>query len=191
MISRRELLVAVPVLGLAACSHDPAPSFPAFRFEGTPLLFNLADISIDNRFSPLGEGHIEADFDVSPETALENWVGDRLQAAGSSGRLVVTVTDASAVQERLSTTNGVEGLFRDEQGFKITVRLGVDFVADDPGRLSTARTHVEVETFKTLAKDVSFTERRQAYYSLSRGLIDDFDAKAVPALRQHFRLFLG
>ncbi|PWR18906.1 hypothetical protein [Zavarzinia compransoris] len=192
MVSRRDFLIAVPAAGLAACAgRDPAPSFPPFHVGGSPLLFNLAEVEVRNLSTALGQGHVEADFDVPPLTALENWVGDRIQAAGASGRLIVNVREASAVQERLATTGGVEGLFRSEQGYKVTVRLVVEFVAEDPSRLVGGRTTVAVDQFKTMAEDVSFTERRQTNYALSRTLIEAFDAKAVPSLRQFLGPFLG
>lgn len=192
MLSRRELLVAVPALGLAACaSQDPAPSFPPYHIGGGPLLFNLGDIEVVNLSAAIGPGHVEGDFDVPPLTALENWAGDRLQAAGTTGKLTLNVRQASAIQENLATTGGIEGLFRSEQGYKVTVRLEVEFVAEDPTRLVSSRTTVVTEQFKTMPENVSFTERRQTNYALCRVVIEAFDAKATPALRQFMAPFLG
>ncbi|MDD3444536.1 MAG: hypothetical protein PHS60_03950 [Zavarzinia sp.] len=192
MFTRRAFLVAVPASGLAACAaKGPAPSFPPFHVGDGPLRLNVARIAVEDRSSLLGAGHIEGEFDVSPLTALNNWIGDRLDAAGSSGILTVTVRDASAIEERLETTGGVSGLFKDEPGAKVTARLRVDFTADDPDRLVTARSSVAVERFTTVPKDVDFTERRQLLYSLSKGLIEDFDRKAMVSIPQYFGAFLG
>ncbi|PWR22623.1 hypothetical protein [Zavarzinia aquatilis] len=195
MLSRRELLIALPLTGLvgACASKDPAPSFPAFSFAGAPLLFNVADIATENTFSPLGTGHVEADFDVSPQVAFENWMGDRVQAAGSNGHMTVTLLDASAVEEYLPVTTGIEGAFRSEQGRKVTARLSARFRAKvtngESG--SEAESTITAEYFATMAKDVSFTERRQALYAISRELINEFDARAMAALRRDMRAFLG
>lgn len=195
MLSRRELLIALPLTGLvgACASKDPAPSFPAFSFAGGPLLFNVADIATENVFSPLGTGHVEADFDVSPQVAFENWMGDRVQAAGSNGHMTVTLLDASAVEEYLPVTTGIEGAFRSEQGRKVTARLSARFAAEqrEGEAWRRAESTVTAEYFATMAKDVSFTERRQVLYSISRELIDQFDARAMAALRRDLRAFLG
>lgn len=195
MLSRRDLLIALPLTGLvAACaSKDPAPSFPAFSFAGAPLLFNVAEISSASSFAPLGNGHVEADFDVSPQSAFESWQGDRLQAAGTNGRLTVTLLDASAVETYLPVTNGIEGAFRSEQGRKVSTRISARFAAEvrEGEAWRRAETTVTAEYAQTMDKDVNFTERRQVLYSVSRELINQFDARAVAALRQNLRAFLG
>lgn len=197
MISRRAFLAAVPLApslaGLAACaSTDPAPSFPPFRIGDGPLRLNVAEIEVVDRTSFFGEGHIESDFDVKPLTALTDWIGDRLQAAGTSGKLTVTIGDASAVEERLTTTGGVQGVFTDEPGARVTTRLDVRFDArrERADGTDTAQATVTVSQTDTVPKDASFTERRQLLYALSRRLIEDFDAKAMPALRHYMGLFL-
>ncbi|MCF4165527.1 hypothetical protein L2U69_07730 [Zavarzinia compransoris] len=197
MISRRAFLVAVPLVpslaGLGACAAtDPAPSFPPFHVGGAPLRLNVAEIEVVDRSSFFGEGHVEGEFDVPPLTALTNWLGDRLQAAGSSGRLTVTITDASAIEERLATTGGVQGVFTDEPGARVTTRLDVRFDArrEITDGTTTAQTTVSVSQTDTVPKDAGFTERRQVLYGLSRRLIEDFDAKAIPALRRYMADFL-
>ncbi len=194
MLTRRRFLAATALgaagAGLAACAgSDPAPTFPSFSFNEPPILLNVAEVTVENLYSPLGEGHIEADFDVPPDRALTDWAGDRIQAAGASGRATVVINEASAVQQSLATTGGIQGAFQVDQAWKIIVRLSADIAAQSGDGLNSGRASVQVERTKTLPENVSFIERRQAYYTLTGDAIREFDRQAVVAIAQYLGAF--
>lgn len=190
MLSRRLVLV-LGVAGLAAAcaSTDPAPTFPAFSFKGQPILLNVGDIATQDNSSNLGEGHIEADFDVSPRQALNDWAADRLQAAGTAGQATYTITEASAVQQSLGTTSGIRGAFTTDQAWRITVRLAAEISAVDGSGLNTGRASAQVERSTTLPENVTLIERRQAYYTLMGDAIRDFDRQIQGSITQYMGAF--
>jgi len=191
MLSRRHFLgvSAVGLVSACAGNRDPAPTFPAFSFKERPILLNVAEVTVDNRYTPLGEGHLEVDFDVPPAQALTDWAGDRLQAAGTSGQAGVLITEASAIQQSLATAGGISGAFQTDQAWRITVRLAAEIVAQSADGLNTARASAQVERSTTLPEDVTFTERRQAYYTLTGDAVREFDKLAQASIDRYMGAF--
>lgn len=95
------LALALPLLA-AACAYNEAPppgrqAFLPLRYDYLPPLdLNVASIEIVSNFIP-APGGPAALSPVSPVEALEQMARDRLRAAGSSGKAVFVVDDASIV----------------------------------------------------------------------------------------------
>ena len=107
MIARRSALL-LPLL-LAACGGDDdalrtfAP--PSYSYL-TPIRLNVANIEIDDRSPPATGNSVEGLSPLRPSDALKQMANDRLIAAGSAGRAVFVIDQASLRR----VNGGIEGL---------------------------------------------------------------------------------
>lgn len=105
-VSRRAALTALslclPAL-LTACGGPPVPtSFAPLSWDYLPpLKLNVASIDIDDSWAP-GSGRRDQGMlaPTPPVEALRKMAEDRLVAAGTSGRAVFVIEEASIVQSR-------------------------------------------------------------------------------------------
>jgi hypothetical protein len=103
-LSRRLALMGV--LGLAGCAGDDAPrSFQPLRFDYlTPLQLNVGSIEVAELPPP---GPLDSESPTPAGPALRQMAEDRLSAAGTAGRAVVTIDQA-----RITRRNGgLDGAF--------------------------------------------------------------------------------
>lgn len=107
MIARRTVLL-LPVFATACGGGDEAPrSFPAPNYSYlTPIRLNVANLEIDDRSPPPDSGSIEGLSPLRPSDALKQMANDRLVAAGSAGRAVFVIDQASLRR----TPAGIEGV---------------------------------------------------------------------------------
>ncbi len=108
-LSRRATLL-LP-LGLAACAGTPPPpppiAYTPLRYDMLlPLRLNVASIEIESHASPSGPGDVAALSPEPPVVALEQMARDRLFAAGTSGRAVFVVDQASITRRDPQTLVG-------------------------------------------------------------------------------------
>ncbi len=83
---------------LAACGgDDDNQTFAPLSWDYLPpLKLNVASIAIEQRFVPSGRGtDVSALAPVPPVNALRTMGEQRLRALGTSGRAVMTITDAT------------------------------------------------------------------------------------------------
>ncbi|MGH7210614.1 MAG: hypothetical protein ACREF1_04035, partial [Acetobacteraceae bacterium] len=98
---RAVLLVA---LLAASCGSEPAtaPTLIApldFSYL-LPLPLNVATVGVEQRYFPQGVPPDVSRLDpVQPVVALRTMAEQRLQAAGTTGRAVFAITDASLIQQ--------------------------------------------------------------------------------------------
>lgn len=91
------LLLACPLLPLAACEEAPPTSFAPLRYDYLSVLrLNVASIStVDNGVPGSVPGDISANAPTPPDQALLRMAADRLMPAGSTGSAVFTIDRAS------------------------------------------------------------------------------------------------
>ena len=106
MIARRSMLL-LPLIAVA-CSDDDVPrSFSAPNYSYlTPIRLNVANVEVDDRSAAPGSGSVEGISPLRPSDALKQMANDRLVAAGSAGRAVFSIDQASLRR----VGGGIEGL---------------------------------------------------------------------------------
>jgi len=124
----RALIIAVTLLLLAACDHEPPAPPQQLTFTGSQLRLNVARVDVvDDYKAPLHAPNIEHLVDIPPAQAVRQWAGARLAAAGSTGSLEVDIKDAGIVKKDLpKQKSGVEGWFTKEQTEEYDGTLAVD-----------------------------------------------------------------
>lgn len=106
MIARRSVLL-LPLLAVACGGTETPRTFPVPSYSYlTPIRLNVANIEVDDR-SPSASGNsVEGASPLRPSDALKQMANDRLVAAGSAGRAVFVIDQASLTR----VNGGIEGL---------------------------------------------------------------------------------
>lgn len=168
MLLSRRLALTAP-LWLAACGDDGPPrTYPPLRYDYlTPLRLNVASVDFAALPAP---GPLDGQSPVPPGPALRQLAEDRLSAAGSSGRAVVTVDEARIAR----TGSGLDGTF--------AIRLDILSASGVKAGFAEAR----------VARRVSGIDRnlRGALYDMTRQMLDDMNVELEFQLRRSLRDYL-
>ncbi len=128
----RSLLIStLALLGLAACKHEVMPVEP-YQSSGQ-IILDVAKIEIADGTPELGEGQPpRVDHLMNPtlEDLTKNWILSNFRAAGSTGRLVITIKDASVVRSGVPQTVGPFSETVVESGTQLDGRVFLEFRAD-------------------------------------------------------------
>jgi hypothetical protein len=180
---------------LAACATPPPPplKLPDMTFtQSAPYRFDVARIEVVNEYkAPAEAPHIEYDMPVAPETAIRNWVRDRLRAVGSKGILRVVIRNASATETPLATEKGIKGMFTKGQAANVDLNLDVAIqmlderqfvIAEVAGRASRSRTEPEGQ---------KLNERDRLLWDLTFDLVKGFNDGVASDIPNTFGRWLG
>lgn len=178
MTLARRFLTFVPALALplllAACGDDPgAPaSYPPPSYDYlTKVELKVGRIEIDDSWAPRGAGRrVEHLAPIPPREALRRMAEDRMVAAGTTGRAVFVIEDASII--------------RGPRDYQASLAVRVD-VADDAGnRIAQAPARV------VLVRPVrGESERavRDDLYAFVRELMDEMNVEFEYQVRRTLR----
>ncbi len=192
MISQhiRVFLAFTFVLILAACSTAPQrQSYADITFQHlSQIKLDVGEIKVVNEFkAPLKPPHVEHELPVKIDQSIRRWVRDRLQPVGSSGSYaVLTIKDASAIEQSMEKTSGLKGLFTKDQSelykFHIAVELNVVSINGSKA-LATA----EAIRSKSVPEDITLNDRERMYFEQTEILMQEFDLE----MEKNIRAFLG
>ena len=186
----RLLSPMVAILVLTACeSAPPRPNFPDIHIGGgAPIRLAVGGVDIRNDYKPSFQPpHVEHLFPIPPAHAMENWARDRLVAAGGNAHAVFVIADASVVEAELKKKEeGITGAFTKEpaQRYDATVEATLNII-DERG--TPVRT-VTVKAFRsqTVLEGITPNEREQAWYDMTKALMNDFDRQMTGEISAHF-----
>ena len=140
MIARRTVLL-LPLI-LAACDDDTeeAPrTFPVSSYSYlTPIRLNVASVEIDDRTPPTRAGSLAAASPLRPVDGLKEMANDRLVTAGTAGRAVFVIDDASIQR----VPGGIEGLLAVH--LDVYAGVGGDRAGFAEARVARKRTSTDV-----------------------------------------------
>jgi hypothetical protein len=192
----KKILTLTLALLITACQQAPSAYAPEpFAFESptiTPINMNVAKIDLINHYqSPMKRPNVEQDFLVNPSRAIEKWVGSRMRAAGNQGTLQIIVHEAKVLESPLPKTQGVKGLFTDDQDARYDAKIAVTFrLFDGASTASRASGDVEVTRFITINEKATIFQRQQKYHQMLEQAMADFDREANNRFRQYFLPYL-
>jgi len=186
----RLLSPMVAILVLTACeSAPPRPNFSDIHVSGeAPIRLAVGGVDIRNDYkASFQPPHVEHLFPIPPAHAMENWAHDRLVAAGGNARAVFIIADASVVETELKKKEeGITGAFTKEpaQRYDATVAATLNLI-DERG--TPVRT-VTVKAFRsqTVLEGVTPNDREQAWYDMTKELMNDFDRQMSAEISAHF-----
>ena len=188
-----RFFLIVSTLAVVGCETPvDQQTFPEQTFQHLPpISLDVCEIDIIHLFEPpLKAPHIEHEMPVPPQIAVERWVVDRLRAAGTSGRAVITIRDASVVETRLKQLGGIKGTFTTEQSERYEAKVEVVIKAADGKGLRSANAVATSLRNRTVPENATLRERRTLWYELTEKLMSDFDRTFEAQIRKHLTAFL-
>lgn len=187
------LLLAIAAPGLlAACAGAPDPNLRELSYADQPRIeLDVAQVEIEqDYFPPLKEPNVDHEFPTHPVVALKRWVNDRLDPDGAKNIARLTIRDASAVREVYETDTGLVGMVMTEPGERIDAKIDVMLeILDEKGAV-LASASARSERSQTLPEGVSWEDREEAYFTMSKALMDDINVSLERNIREHFGQYL-
>lgn len=125
VISRRHAnLLLLSGLLLPGCQTTAAPPPPKQTLPGGPVMLGVAAVDIINDYAaPTAKPHIDHLITPSPADQLAEWAGTTLTPRDDRGNLLMTINRAALIEQKLETTDGFSGLFKNEQSRLVRVEL--------------------------------------------------------------------
>lgn len=192
---RKIAALAVMVLlgTLSACNDTDVPQTRSVSFPGQTYGLNIGRISIvDDYQSSKQPPHVELLADITPSQAARQWTQERLDARGNTGYAEVVIKDAHIIQKALpKQKSGVEGYFTNEQTQELDGRLEMEIkIYDGAAILPVATVRAVSENSMTLPENATIMDRKNAYYTISIGLMHRLEPALVQEIQTHFSKFL-
>ncbi|MBV9522986.1 MAG: hypothetical protein JO010_09345 [Alphaproteobacteria bacterium] len=174
---------------LAGCAAPPSRlAFPEIRFTQEPKLrLDVTAIDLQDDYHPtFHEPNVEHLFPVPPARAAENWVHDRLVAAGTTRRARVRITKASVIEVELPRTQGITGAFTTDQAqrYDAALEMSVDILSDRgfPERTASA----QVARSQSVPEGITPNAREQVWYDMTKAMMIQIDQELETQMRAFF-----
>jgi hypothetical protein len=181
--ARLAATACLAALALAACAGEPPPPPPLaprsldYTYL-TPLRLDVARVEIGEGFvAPRIPPYVDHRMAVEPRAALERMARDRVLPWGTEGTAIVTITDASMTEERLSRQGGLTGMFGSQPSERYTLTLAVALDVRGGGALRgggiNGRAEARIQRVRTVNDDVPQAGRDRIWDEMLREAMDD------------------
>ena len=180
-----RVLLVVLCLALAACAAVSTPDLGPVKFSGPPLRLNAQTIEFVDQFRPpLAAPNVDHMLPQTPSAAVRSWASARLQTAGQTGRVRVTIIDARIVAVPLPIRTGVAGAFYDEQEtrYDAAIEVSVEYLGTTQVQ-NAARTRVVRS--RTVPESITVNDRNLVWHDMLQGMMADVDAQLTAGVRQY------
>ena len=180
-------------LALAACqTPPPVQRLPELTYGHLERLnLDVAAIEVVSEFrSPMQAPHVEHLFPTPPQTALERWATDRIEAAGRQGVARFVIKDAQATATPLAIDKGLAGAFTKEQSVRYEARVEAFLEIVDERGFRKGFSSARASRARTMAEDATLNERDKAWFDLTEAVMRDFNAEMEKNIRQYLGGFL-
>jgi hypothetical protein len=184
------LIVLAALAGpLTGCGGEPPPrqAFTDLRFTNEPpLRLGVAALEIDDEYRPnFDPPHYEQRLPIPLPHVADNWARDRLRPAGTSGRAVAVITDASVFEINLPKESGLSATFTNQLDTQYEARVGIRVeLRDDRGAMRMAEAHAERSL--TMNEGTTLDERDRMLYRMETDLMADLDRQLEKQIRANF-----
>ncbi len=179
---------AALVISLAACESPTAEiQFPEITFSHLkPIRLDVVDIEFVAQYVPSRVApNVEHQFPVTPATVAKRWTEDRLAPVGISRRARAILLDATVTEVPLKKRGGFMGVFWNDQSERYDARIEMRIeIVDDDGA-SIAHAQAVAQRSRTVAEDISVSQREQVWFELTEDVTQDFDAEMERLIRRH------
>jgi hypothetical protein len=174
---RAPALGLVCLLALAGCGGDeppPAETYMPLHYEYLKQLrLNVGTVDVEDRSIQLGPADITSQDPVQPAQVLAQMGRDRLFAAGTTGRAVFTIDNASISQAENGTLDGV-------------MAAHLEVLTDSGARAAYAEARVSRQHVPGSAPE----NLRNNLYDMTRQMMDDMNVELEFQVRKSLRDWL-
>ena len=184
------LVLLAGIGNLAGCATPPPPAPQAtIGFVGAPLKLDVARVTVDNRYQPPGRApNVEQLHEVTPSVVAQRWLATRVVPVGNGGQGVLTILDASVIQEKLPIKGGLTGFFGDQLDSRLVGTLRAELtITTGPGvgrSITTYKISVNANAEQTILQSATLNDRDRAYFTLMQNLADQFDKTATSEINR-------
>jgi hypothetical protein len=165
------------VLALAGCGGDeppPSETYAPLHYEYLKQLrLNVGTVDVEDRSTQLGPTDITLQDPVSPGQVLAQMARDRLFAAGTAGRAIFTIDNASITQAENGTLDGV-------------MAAHLEVLTDGGARAAYAEARVSHQHVPGSAPE----NLRNNLYDMTRQMMDDMNVEFEFQVRKSLRDWL-
>ena len=190
----RKILFLLALIGLTACESAPAGYTPQpLSFSAVaPMKIDVSEVRIVENYQPsTGAPNVDQDFPNPPASAVKQWVKQRLSAVGSRGVLEVSIDDASVHEIKLPKTQGIKGLFTNDQDTRYEAKISVTMrLFNGEDAMSVASGDVVIMRSRTIDEDATVDQRQKLFDSMTHEMMTSFDQQAVTRLKQYFAAYV-
>ena len=188
-------LLGLLALALSACAGTPAGGNANLSFTHLqPIRFNATEVQfVDNYRPTLAPPNVEHQYPQTPAAAVRDWTRARIAAAGAAGVVRVTVVEASVVEVRLPTREGVGGMFFNEENIRYdgAIEVTIDFIPRAGVTVGPSQARARTVRTQTMLESSTLNQRSTIYFNLLRGMMDDLDQQLGAAVRQYMQSALA
>lgn len=187
----RKAAASAALLLLAACTvAAPSQQFPDLTYSHLePIRLDVARVDIVDEYRPpLTAPNVDHRAPVPPAQAARNWASDRLIVSGGGARRAVfTIQEAPIIETELDRTTGLRGAFTKDQSERYDATVAVRLEIFNPGGRRAGIATALAKRGRTVAEDVSLNDRRQLWFDMTEGLMEDLNRE----MENNIRVFLS
>lgn len=178
------------------CSNVSVPQPKGLTYiVSDPIYLRVDRLEIQKKYvSSKKFPYVDHLFPTPPSVMVQQWVKDRLVPQGSGGtgdHVLLTIEDASVVEERLHPSSGLKSLFITNQSERYNARISVKIEIIDAQGYSKAYAHAQASASTTVAENITLNQRHQAWLVLTEKLMNNLNAEVEKTLRQYLSLFIS
>lgn len=183
-------LLGMNLLAVNGCYDAPTPEPPkkiAFK-KYAPFYLNVAYVNVTEEYKSSGTApYVEQYFPTSPAQAMKNWVEERIRPIGKDRYLQVIIKDASVKEVQLPVTQGVKGLFTNDQSQRYDAKLEVEMrVYGSSSAMSEASLNIAATRSATIAENASADAREKLFQKITLDLMDEANAELERNILAYF-----
>lgn len=191
-LTRHCLLAAssLAFLGLAACSTPPArQSFPDITFQHlAPFKLDVAHVEIVQGYRPDPANDIADQFPEAPAKVAAQWAQDRLQAVGTQGQAIYTITMARSTDTPLKRSQGMSAVTHKDQSDRYDLAISINLEVQSAGK-SGALT-AQAARSQTVGEDMTLNQREAVLFALLDATMKDLNKQLEGLIPRYVGGFL-
>lgn len=185
------LLSVIP----AACSSNAitTPTYPAYSFSSSGVFnINVAQIEFSEEYvSPYGPPNVEHTFPIKPAKAIVGLINDRFRPISTSGVLRVHIIDASVIEERLPQTEGIRGVFTNDQAARYKGSIKIILEIEEPGHyLPRATFTTYASRSDTVSEYISYYDRQKFFYDFTYQMLNQINDQISKNIPHDFQAYI-
>ncbi|MGC6516580.1 MAG: hypothetical protein ACON49_00965 [Candidatus Puniceispirillaceae bacterium] len=154
----RFIILGFVMTGLMACqsgvSLEKVTTIDVDKAEGLAINARRLEV-VNNWLMPLEAPYVEHELNPTPATSVIEWAKKTVVPKGSSGELILNISEASVQQEELAPAEGLLNSLKDNQETRIRVTIKAQLLWIQPVGDYTGTAELAAKTTQTLPESAT------------------------------------